>query len=167
MDISGMSPRTRVLFNISFVGMIVGMPFLTWYFAITFIHYDAALTWPDAAFWSHIEPPSVASVGFYLLWVAFQAVLAARLPGRIAEGAPLPDGRRLDYRLNGLLSLGLTVGVAVAAVWRGLLSPSLLFDQWGAGAGIGGRPACGRHRSGRSVRRSLYRSNRSAGPGWK
>ena len=127
-----MDPRKRVLFNLSFVGMIVGLPFLTWYFAIAFIHYDAALVWPGAAFWSHIEAPSVASVGFYLLWIAFQALLAALLPGRTTEGAPLPDGRRLEYRLNGLLALALTVGVALAVVWTGLLSPGFVFDQWGA-----------------------------------
>ena len=90
-----MSPRKRALFNVSFGGMIVSLPLLTWYFAIAFVHYDSALVWPDVAFWSHIQPPSVASVGFYVLWVAFQALLAALLPGRTVEGAPLPDGRRL------------------------------------------------------------------------
>ena len=127
-----MSQQKRVLFNLSFLGMIGGLPLLTWYFAIAFIHYEAVLVWPNAEFWSHIEPPSVASVGLYLLWVAFQVVLATLLPGRTAEGAPLPDGRRLEYRLNGLLALGLTVAVALCAVWLGILSPGLLFDQWGA-----------------------------------
>jgi protein-S-isoprenylcysteine O-methyltransferase Ste14 len=127
-----MSPQKRALFNFSFVGMIFGLPLLTWYFAVTFVHYDAALTWPDAAFWAHIEPPSVASVGFYLLWVGFQALLFSILPGRTAEGAPLPDGRRLEYRLNGLLALGFTVALAVCAVWLGLLPPAVIFDQWGA-----------------------------------
>jgi hypothetical protein len=132
LDITGMSATTRRLFNVSFVGMIVGLPFLTWYFAITFIHYDAALVWPDAAFWSHVEAPTLTSVGFYLAWVAFQAGLAALLPGRAAEGAPLPDGRRLDYRLNGLLALGLTVAGAAMAVWLGIVPGGLLFDHWGA-----------------------------------
>jgi len=115
-----MSTPERVVFNLGFVGMIFGLPFLTWYFAISFIHYDAGLVLPDAEFWSHIEPPSLVLVGFYLLWIAFQAGLAARLPGRMALGAPLPDGRRLEYRLNGLLALALTVGVAFGAVAPGL-----------------------------------------------
>ena len=132
MDISGMSPRKRLLFDVSFVGMIVGLPILTWYFAIAFAHHDAALVWPDRAFWSHIEPPSLASVGFYLLWILFQALLAAFLPGRAAEGAPLPDGRRLEYRLNGLLALGLTVALALSAAWLGIVPAGLLYDQLGA-----------------------------------
>jgi protein-S-isoprenylcysteine O-methyltransferase Ste14 len=127
-----MSPRKRALFNVSFVGMIVSLPLLTWYFAIAFVHYDSALVWPDVAFWSHIQPPSVASVGFYVLWVAFQALLAALLPGRTVEGAPLPDGRRLEYRLNGLLALALTIGLALAGVWLGWIPAGLLFDQFGA-----------------------------------
>jgi protein-S-isoprenylcysteine O-methyltransferase Ste14 len=127
-----MSPQKRVLFNISFVGMIAALPALTWYFAITFVHYDAALVVPDAAFWSHIEPPSITSVGFYLLWIAFQTLLAAFLPGRLTEGSPLPDGRRLEYRLNGLFALVLTVAVALVSVQVGMVSASLIFDQWGA-----------------------------------
>jgi len=132
VDVSGMSRRKRALFDLAFAGMIVFLPLLTWYFAIAIVHHDAALVWPDAAFWSHIEPPSLASVGLYLLWVAFQAALFAWLPGRRAEGAPLPDGRRLAYRLNGLLALVLTVGVAALGVATGIVPPGLLYQQFGA-----------------------------------
>jgi delta14-sterol reductase len=132
LDVSGLNPRSRALFDIGFVGMIVGLPLLTWYFAIAFVHYDAALVWPDAAFWSHLQPPSVASVGFYALWIAFQALLAALLPGRTAEGAPLPDGRRLEYRLNGLLALALTIGLAAVGVALGWVPAGLLYDEFGA-----------------------------------
>jgi protein-S-isoprenylcysteine O-methyltransferase Ste14 len=127
-----MSSGRRIFFNASFIGMLVGMPLATWYFAISFVHYDAALVWPDAAFWSRIEPPTGASVACYLLWVAVQAVLAYVLPGRSVEGAPLPDGRRLDYRLNGLLALGLTLLAALAAVVSGALPAGLLYDHLGA-----------------------------------
>ena len=54
MDVARMGPGKRFFFDVSFVGMIVSLPLLTWYFAISFLHYDAALVWPDAAFWSHI-----------------------------------------------------------------------------------------------------------------
>jgi protein-S-isoprenylcysteine O-methyltransferase Ste14 len=132
MDVAGLGLRKRVLFNASFVGMLVGLPALTWYFAIAIVDYDAALIWPDAKFWSHVEAPTLTSVGFYVLWIAFQVLLAALLPGRIVEGTPLEDGRRLDYRLNGLLALALTAGVATLAVWVGLLPGGFLFDQFGA-----------------------------------
>ena len=58
-----MGPQKRFLFNVSFVGMIVTLPLLTWYFAIAIVHYDAELVWPDAIFRSHLEPPTVASLG--------------------------------------------------------------------------------------------------------
>ncbi len=132
MDISGMSRRKRVFFNISFVAMLLGMPLATWYFAISFIHHDAALVWPDAAFWSQIEPPTAASIGFYLLWIAFQAALFHLLPGRTVEGAPLSDGRRLEYRLNGLAAMGITLAAAVLAVASGLVPAGLLWDHLGA-----------------------------------
>lgn len=137
MEVASLEPRQRALFNAGFVGMLVGLPCLTWYFAISIVHYDAALVWPDSAFLSRVEAPTAITVGFYLLWIAFQALLAAVLPGRIAEGAPLEgatveEGRRLEYRLNGLLALGLTVAVFCVVVWSGWLSPGFLFDQFGA-----------------------------------
>jgi delta14-sterol reductase len=127
-----MSRPKRAVFNLGFVGMIVSLPLLTWYFAIAIVEYDAALVWPDAAFWAHVEPPSVASMVFYALWIGFQALLAALLPGRTAQGAPLPDGRRLEYRLNGLLALALTGALALGAVALELAPPGIFFDQFGA-----------------------------------
>lgn len=132
MDVTAISSQKRVLFNLSFVLMLVGLPLGTWYFAISFVHYDAALIWPDAAFWSHLQPPTAASIGFYLMWIAFQAVLAYALPGRPVKGAPLPDGRRLDYRLNGLLAFCVTVLAALAGTALGVLRGGLLYDHFGA-----------------------------------
>jgi len=123
-----MNPRHRVLFNVGFVLMLLGMPLATFYFAIAFVRHDAALVWPDADYWSALPGPSFVAVGLYLAWVAFQAVLFHRLPGRAVEGAPLPDGRRLDYRLNGLAALGVTVALAGLAVAIGWLRAGLLYD---------------------------------------
>jgi hypothetical protein len=64
VEVSAMSAGKRVFFNAGFASMIVFLPLLTGYFAISIVHYDAALVVPDAAFWSHVEPPSLASVGF-------------------------------------------------------------------------------------------------------
>jgi len=132
VDVAAMGRGKRVGFNIAFASMLVGMPIATWYFAISFIHFDAALVVPDAAFWSHVEPPTLVTLGLYVVWLAFQALLFHVLPGRMAEGAPLPDGRRLEYRLNGLLALVLTTGFAFAATRLGLLPPGSLYDHFGA-----------------------------------
>ncbi len=157
-----MSPRTRVLFNLGFVAMLVLMPLATEYFAVSFLHCDAAFVWPDAAFWSRVEAPSLATVGGYLAWIAFQAALFHWLPGRDVEGMALPDGRRLDYRLNGLLALGLTLLAAAGAVASGLLPAGLLYDELGAlvttanlvvGLGCIGLAAFARRQASREERR--------------
>jgi protein-S-isoprenylcysteine O-methyltransferase Ste14 len=132
LDVTRMSVARRLCLDAGFVSMILGLPLLTWYFAIAFVYYDAALVWPGAEFWSHVEPPTAASVTFYVSWVGLQAALFAVLPGRTAEGQPLPDGRRLEYRLNGLLAFAITLALAAAAVGLGLLPAGWLFDQWGA-----------------------------------
>jgi steroid 5-alpha reductase family enzyme len=54
------------------------------------------------------------------------------LPGKRVEGVPLEDGRRLAYKLNGLLAQGISVVLALALVFAGLLSPTLLFDEYAA-----------------------------------
>ncbi|MEZ4352952.1 MAG: hypothetical protein R3F16_04675 [Myxococcota bacterium] len=131
MDVSGMSLGRRRAFDAAFVLMLLGLPITTEYLAIAFVHYDAALVWPDAGFWSRIEAPSWRCAGLYVLWVAFQAALFHGLPGRTVEGAPLPDGRRLEYRLNGLAAFGITLAVAALGVASGLVPASLLYDHLG------------------------------------
>jgi protein-S-isoprenylcysteine O-methyltransferase Ste14 len=44
---------------------------------------------------------------------------------------PLPDGQRLEYRMNGMFCFLLTLGVLVVAVALGWLDASLLYDQIG------------------------------------
>lgn len=132
MNVTEMSAGRRRLFNLGFLAMIASMPVATEYFAISFVHYDAALVWPDARFWSFMEPPSLTLVGLYLAWIALQAMLFHWLPGRPAEGAPLPDGSRLEYRLNGLFAFGITLGLAAVGAGSGILSPTLLYDHLGA-----------------------------------
>ncbi|MBW2499913.1 MAG: hypothetical protein JRF61_21725 [Deltaproteobacteria bacterium] len=127
-----MSGRTRILFNLGFVAMLVGMPLATFYFAIAFVHEDAALVLPDLAFWSRLVAPSLTTIALYLFWVGFQAALFHWLPGREVEGTPLRDGRRLVYRLNGLLALFVTVLVAALGVLMGVVPAGLLYDQLGA-----------------------------------
>ena len=104
------------LFNMAaFVVLMVGLPFWVWYCQIAVGHYDGGLVFPDATFWSHVEGPSAKGAFFYLGWLALQAALYHFLPGKPEEGQPLPDGSRLTYRLNGLASFAITIGL-----WFGL-----------------------------------------------
>jgi len=73
-------------------------------------------------------------LGFLIPWIAMAAVLALHvaLPGRWLDGYVRDAaGRPLRYRLNGLLVLAVTVGLAVAAVALGLAAPDVLWrHRW-------------------------------------
>ncbi|MDF1568584.1 MAG: hypothetical protein RQ801_04715 [Spirochaetaceae bacterium] len=73
-------------------------------------------TWRDAA----------AAFG----WIGFQALLQIALPGRRVTGRPLPDGRCLEYRMNGLLAFVLSVVLFTAAVLGDLIPSDWLHRRF-------------------------------------
>jgi delta14-sterol reductase len=115
--------------DILYLGACGVLPLLTWYATIAARHYDGALVIPDAAFWAHVQPPSVAAVGLYLAWFALQAALLRFVPGRVVKGEPDADGRRLEYTLNGLRALGLTLALVGGLVLGGVLPATILHDE--------------------------------------
>jgi Delta14-sterol reductase len=62
--------------------------------------------------------PFLASFAAVALWFAAQAALHLLLPGPRIEGVPLPDGRRLRYKLTGFRNLLATLAVALAVGLR-------------------------------------------------
>ncbi|XP_077933964.1 delta(14)-sterol reductase LBR isoform X2 [Halichoerus grypus] len=58
--------------------------------------------------------------GVYLLWFLLQALFYLLPVGKVVEGMPLTDGRRLKYRLNGFYALLLTAAAIGAAVFWGV-----------------------------------------------
>ncbi len=116
------------LFNMAcFIVMMVGLPFWVWYCLISVLHYDGSLVIPDAAFWSHIATPTLEALGFYLGWLLLQASLYHWLPGKPEQGQPLPDGSRLEYRLNGLRSFIISIGLWAALHFSGLLPGDYIY----------------------------------------
>ncbi|BBH07701.1 Ergosterol biosynthesis ERG4/ERG24 family [Prunus dulcis] len=59
----------------------------------------------------HLLIPSWNSVAILALFFAYLSIAGSILPGKVVPGATLPDGSRLYYRCNGLLSLLLLVGL--------------------------------------------------------
>lgn len=49
-----------------------------------------------------------------LLWFLFQVALERFLPCELVEGAPLPNGKRLTYRINGHLAFWCTILIATS-----------------------------------------------------
>ncbi|MBZ3876415.1 Lamin-B receptor [Sciurus carolinensis] len=58
--------------------------------------------------------------GVYLLWFFAQALFYLLPIGKVAEGTPLVDGRRLKYRLNGFYAFILTSAVIGTALFWGV-----------------------------------------------
>jgi len=65
-------------------------------------------------------------------WLLLQATLQLLVPGRQVQGAPLLDGRRLPYWLNGWRSLLVTAVVLALLVGAGWMSPALPARELGS-----------------------------------
>lgn len=111
MSSSPTSPAMRAFNHVAYVVLITCLPIWVWYCLIAVTEYGGALVVPDAAFWSHVQPPSLEGFAFYAGWLALQASLYHFLPGKPEQGQPLDDGSRLTYRLNGLASFLITLAL--------------------------------------------------------
>ncbi|KAM8819458.1 delta(14)-sterol reductase LBR isoform 2-T2 [Rhynchonycteris naso] len=58
--------------------------------------------------------------GIYLLWFSVQALFYLLPIGKVVEGTPLTDGRRLKYRLNGFYAFILTSAAVGASLFWGV-----------------------------------------------
>lgn len=126
----------RYGFGLSWLILMLALPPLVYYLWICVTYYQGALVFPRGlaewqGFWSHVAPPTGQASLLYGIWFLGQAALQVWIPGRKAHGMPLPDGQRLEYRMNGMLSFLLTLGLIGIAVGAGWLDATLLFDQMG------------------------------------
>ena len=129
--------RQQYGFGLSWLALMVVLPPLVYYLWICVRYYQGALILPRSMaawqeFWTHVSPPTWTAAAIYGAWFLVQLALQVWVPGRTVQGMPLPDGRRLEYRLNGLLSFLLTLGMLAGAVFLGGLDATLLYEQIGA-----------------------------------
>nr|AVY91776.1 delta14-sterol reductase [Saccharum hybrid cultivar SP80-3280] len=73
--------------------------------------------------------PSGSAVVVLLAYLGYLAAAGAILPGKLVDGAILPDSSRLHYRCNGLLSLLLLLGLSAFGVYMGWMSPTVVADR--------------------------------------
>jgi Delta14-sterol reductase len=69
---------------------------------------------------------------FYGIWLGFQALLQVLVPGRKVLGRVLADGKRLPYRMNGLVSFIITLVVFWVLVLTGVIDPLAIYGQVGS-----------------------------------
>ncbi|KAF7369552.1 ERG4/ERG24 ergosterol biosynthesis protein [Mycena venus] len=75
-------------------------------------------------------PSVVAPMKIYGSWVVFQATLFIVLPGTTGYGETTPAGNRLWYKINGLLSWFLTIGVYILGALCSWWDADIVAKQW-------------------------------------
>ena len=104
------------------VGAILMMsllPVLTLYLWACIHLYGGALAVPDAAMFARLPLPNLSALAAIAGFFAFQLVLDVVLPGRDYTGIVQKDGVRRTYRLNGLLSVIVTLIVTAGLLATG------------------------------------------------
>jgi|GEM_PF-3480145 len=112
--------------------MMVLLPILSVYLWICVHLHGGALVWPNAEVLAQCPRPTAASAFWVAAWVVFQLALDLYLPGRAYKGLPQRDGRRLVYRLNGFLSLLVTLALLAGLLAAGVVRGSVVVDSLGS-----------------------------------
>jgi delta24(24(1))-sterol reductase len=118
---------------------------LMFYLWIAWRFHDGALFYPTSL--SDLGPflvrqwelivahatPSWQVFGAYLLFLLFEGVLAAYLPGLRIKGLPIPSrgGLRLEYRCNGISAWYLTLALAAILHFSGVFPLQTIYDRFG------------------------------------
>jgi protein-S-isoprenylcysteine O-methyltransferase Ste14 len=80
--------------------------------------------------------PTGKALLIYAVWLLFQAFLQVVLPGKKVLGRELEggkeSGKRLVYKMNGLLALIITLAVFVGLLFSGILDPLTIFEEIGS-----------------------------------
>ncbi|KAF7343947.1 ERG4/ERG24 ergosterol biosynthesis protein [Mycena venus] len=75
-------------------------------------------------------PSVIDPMKLYGIWVIFQATLFIVLPGATGYGERTPAGNRLRYKINGLLSWFLTIGVYILGALSSWWDADIVAKQW-------------------------------------
>jgi protein-S-isoprenylcysteine O-methyltransferase Ste14 len=111
--------------------MLPALPAVVYYFWYCLTFADGHPVLPSLDMVRRIPLPTWTSVAIVSGWLLFQALLQVCVAGKMVKGAPLSDGSRLTYKMNGWLAWWLTwVALAAGAVLQ-LYSPAKLADEFG------------------------------------
>lgn len=110
---------------------ISGLPLLTLYLWMCIHQHGGELFLPSASTLSAIPWPTQTSVLWVFGWIAFQAALDVLLPAKVVKSLPQRDRLVVEYRLNGLLSLVVTLGLLGALYATGAIRGVSVLDELG------------------------------------
>ncbi|KAI9929474.1 hypothetical protein ASPWEDRAFT_110782 [Aspergillus wentii DTO 134E9] len=122
------------------MGAVIASPLFVLFIFISLQHFNGSVldagialisSWSDF-FLRYLPRLTTHSATIYTGWVIGQAVLYSTLPGKIVSGAQTPGGNALPYKMNGLASWFVTVGVFLLIAWKGgVQAAAALADSWG------------------------------------
>ncbi|CAG1022217.1 partial Delta(14)-sterol reductase, partial [Methylococcales bacterium] len=123
--------RQKHGFGISWLVLMVALPPLVYYLWICVTFYQGGLVFPNEGagwreFWAHVSPPTWKAAGLYGAWFLSQAALQVWAPGYVTQGMELPNGQRLDYKMNGMFSFLVTLGAVALLVGLGFMDATIL-----------------------------------------
>lgn len=115
------------------LAMTLIMPTVSFYLWSAIAQHGGHLWLPHSLgeFVAMVPVPTLAAVLIFGLWLLVQLALYIYAPGELVEGAPLRDGSRLTYNINGLFAFGVSGGLLAALVFSQLLSAQAILEQLG------------------------------------
>ncbi len=99
------------------VAFVLLLPPLTLYLWMVVHEAGGALFVPTLETLSRVPAPTARGALYVAAWIAFQVLLDLALPARAVTSLRQRDGLRVEYRLNGWLSLWVSLGAFSALVW--------------------------------------------------
>lgn len=111
--------------------LITFLPLVSIYLWIAIHRHGGELILPGPSLFSEIPLPTARAVFFASAWLAFQVALQVLLPGKVVEGLTQRDGLRIKYKLNGLLSLIVTLAVGGGLYAAGIVRGTAVLEELG------------------------------------
>lgn len=113
--------------------LVFVVPALTFYLWSAVTQHEGQLWLPRSLdeIAAMFPAPSVRAAAILVTWLSLQIALGVALPGKVLDGAPLPNGERLKYRLNGLVSFGVSMALLVAGLVTGVIRATAIVAELG------------------------------------
>jgi len=115
------------------LALTIVMPVVSFYLWASVSLHDGSLWVPTslAELTAMVPAPTWRATAMLGGWLALHVVLQLVCPGKVVEGALLPNGERLKYKLNGLSAFVVSIGVLLALLATGTLSASSVLAELG------------------------------------
>ncbi|MCY0988700.1 hypothetical protein OV203_16315 [Nannocystis sp. ILAH1] len=113
--------------------LTIVMPTVTFYLWSAVAQHGGSLWLPRslAELAAMVPAPTWEAAAIFAAWLGLQALLYVVVPGRVVHGRLTEAGERAEYRLNGLVAFGLTVGLLGLGIAADVVSPVAVLGQLG------------------------------------